>query len=129
MATTPTSKWLCDEGVRPVPTTFAQFSQSCNSRDMNIMGGYMELVAKIMGCSSSKSKLNSKLDVVDLFITNQMLQGNRSGFDIIMAHEDEETLAVTLDGPKRSRIKSPASRISIADSNDVSVSVSVGLAQ
>ncbi|KAK9026569.1 hypothetical protein V6N11_039404 [Hibiscus sabdariffa] len=94
---------------------------------MNIMGGNKDLVAKNMGGPSSNCKQNVDSDVVDPFISNRMLQGNQSGFDIIMAHEDEEALATIVDGPKRPRTNPPISGVSIVDSSDVSISVSAGL--
>ncbi|KAK8649265.1 hypothetical protein V6N13_129995 [Hibiscus sabdariffa] len=127
MASTPTSRWLRDEGVGTVPSSTAQLFQSRNSRNMNIMGGNKDLVAKNMGGPSSNCKQNVDSDVVDPFISNRMLQGNQSGFDIIMAHEDEEALATIVDGPKRPRTNPPISGVSIVDSSDVSISVSAGL--
>ncbi|KAL4281614.1 hypothetical protein GQ457_03G026570 [Hibiscus cannabinus] len=35
------------------------------------------------------------------------LQGSQAGFDVIMAHEDEETMVAIVDGPKRPRTNPP----------------------
>ncbi|KAK8593916.1 hypothetical protein V6N12_045989 [Hibiscus sabdariffa] len=96
---------------------------------MNIMGGNKDLVVKNVGGSPSNNQQNVVSDGVDPLVSNQMLQGNQAGFDIIMAHEDEETLVTIVDGPKRPRTNPPASGVSIIDSNDVSNYVSAGLAQ
>ncbi|KAK8715193.1 hypothetical protein V6N13_042531 [Hibiscus sabdariffa] len=93
------------------------------------MGGNKDLVVKNVGGSPSNNQQNVVSDGVDPLVSNQMLQGNQAGFDIIMAHEDEETLVTIVDGPKRPRTNPPASGVSIIDSNDVSNYVSAGLAQ
>ncbi|KAL4361670.1 hypothetical protein GQ457_04G031690 [Hibiscus cannabinus] len=48
------------------------------------------------------------------------LQGSQAGFDVIMAHEDEETVVAIVDGPKRPRTNSSVLRVDNTGSNDAS---------
>ncbi|KAK8672136.1 hypothetical protein V6N13_110510 [Hibiscus sabdariffa] len=59
----------------------------------------------------------------------QTHEGISTGFDIVMAHDEEDTLDPNSDGLKRPRISSPTSKVSINDSTDASIVISVGLAQ
>ncbi|KAK8609213.1 hypothetical protein V6N13_025519 [Hibiscus sabdariffa] len=111
MAAAPVSRWLRDEGDGVVPTTTTQQVQSHYSMGRSRvhsmlliqnsnMGGNLGVVVNNVGCSSSKSKLDLQPNIVDPVISNQIIQGNNSGFDIVMAHKGEKTLEPIPDGPK-----------------------------
>ncbi|KAK8561698.1 hypothetical protein V6N13_149142 [Hibiscus sabdariffa] len=93
------------------------------------MGGNKDLVVKNVGGSPSNNHQNLISDGVDPLVSSQKLQGSQAGFDIIMAHEDEETMVTIVDGPKRPRTNPPVLGVSVTGSNDVFNSVSAGLAQ
>ncbi|KAK8484746.1 hypothetical protein V6N13_140472 [Hibiscus sabdariffa] len=91
--------------------------------------GINQVVAELMGDSSSAGQQVSADTVVDPVILAQIHKGLSTGFDIVMAHDEEETLGPTSDGLKRPRISSSAPKVSLNDSTGTSTVISAGLAQ
>ncbi|KAK8614973.1 hypothetical protein V6N13_068759 [Hibiscus sabdariffa] len=102
-------------------------NQQFQSQFFRGRSGNLGRVVANVGSSFSKYHMDQKTDIVDPVISEQIIQGRDSGFDIVMAHEGEETLEPIPDRPKRLRTISSASGVSIIDSSDASNTVSAGL--
>ncbi|KAL4339254.1 hypothetical protein GQ457_08G028110 [Hibiscus cannabinus] len=80
----------------------------------NNSGSKQVITAKLMGDSSSVGQRIPTATVMDPVVSAQTHDGLSTGFDIVMAHDEEHTLDPISDGLKRTRICSPASKVSLS---------------